>query len=376
MDALHIVNSAQLDHVIVGGGIFGCYVAELLSRRGERVHLVEELPGLLGRASYWNQARVHGGYHYPRSFLTANRTRANFHTFVEEFGDCVVRNFPCYYGIAREFSLVSARQFEEFCKRIVAPVKEAPEKVRRMFDPILIEAVFETEEFVFDVRSLRTIMQQRLEKAGVTIAMETRAERIETDPSGALQLSLRSGDNWQTVQTRNVWLCTYSDMNDLLLASDLPGVPLDRELTEMALVDPPEALNGAGVTLMDGPFFSLMPFPAANAYSLSHVRYTPHASWRVGHKDDEQHRMSDFELTSRFPLMRRDAARFVPVMAECRYRESIWEFKAKLPRSVGNDSRPILFRRDHGAKGVHCVLGGKIDSVFDIEEAMSEPAPA
>ena len=30
---------------------------------------------------------------------------------------------------------------------------------------------------------------------------------------------------------------------------------------------------------MCGPFFSLMPFPAAGLQTLSHVRYTPHFAW-------------------------------------------------------------------------------------------------
>ena len=48
----------------------------------------------------------------------------------------------------------------------------------------------------------------------------------------------------------------------------------------MALMQAPDVLKEIGVTVMDGPFFSMMPFPARGLHTLSHVRYTPHFSWK------------------------------------------------------------------------------------------------
>ena len=42
-----------------------------------------------------------------------------------------------------------------------------------------------------------------------------------------------------------------------------------------------------------------------------------------------------------------------------------------LPRSESNDSRPILFKPDHGLPGLHNVMGGKIDNVYDVVEELS-----
>ena len=59
------------DCVVIGGGLFGCYIANLLKQRHEcSVILVERENQLMRRASYNNQARIHLGYHYPRSILT------------------------------------------------------------------------------------------------------------------------------------------------------------------------------------------------------------------------------------------------------------------------------------------------------------------
>ena len=58
-----------------------------------------------------------------------------------------------------------------------------------------------------------------------------------------------------------VFCCGYAQTNAVAAASGLPVIPLKHELAEMALVEVPPALKQWGVTVMDGPFFSCMPFP-------------------------------------------------------------------------------------------------------------------
>lgn len=69
--------------------------------------------------------------------------------------------------------------------------------------------------------------------------------------------------------------------------------------------------------------------------------------------------------------MVKDAARYIPILGECRYERSLWEVKTLLPRSETDDSRPILFRANHGIKGFHCIMGGKIDNVYDAIETIN-----
>ena len=45
--------------------------------------------------------------------------------------------------------------------------------------------------------------------------------------------------------------------------------------------------------------------------------------------------------------------------------------KTTLPQNEINDGRPILIRFDHGHEGYHCVLGGKLDNVYDAIEHIS-----
>ena len=146
--------------------------------------------------------------------------------------------------------------------------------------------------------------------------------------------------------------------------------PAKHELTELALVEPPEALGGAAVTVMDGPFFSLMPYPSRGLYTLSHVRYTPHCNWHDTTESAGDRRAHDGAArrgTSTWCAMRR--ATFRPC-AGTRYVDSLWEIKTVMPRSEKDDSRPSCCAAASSTRSLITVLGAKIDSVYDVEDAL------
>lgn len=365
-----MTGSDRFDAVVVGGGFYGARLSLLLSEQGRSVLLVEREPTLLGRASLRNQARVHNGYHYPRSILTSLRSRLNYARFLEDYAECVDRSFPHYYAVARGMSKVTAAQFAEFCRRIGAPLAAAPRPVSALFDAHRIDAVFTAQECAFDGVKLRARMSRDLVAAGVDVRVGTTAERVWTEQGGT-RVGLRGPRGDESVYADLVLNCTYSHLNGLLARSGAAVVPAKHELTEMALVVPPRELAGAAVTVMDGPFFSLMPYPSRGLFTLSHVRYTPHRGWQ----DAPGTPVADGDAMlatepSHVEYMIRDAARYLPVMRGARYVESIFETKTIMPRSEQDDSRPILLRRCPEHPALISVLGAKIDSVYDVEDAL------
>ena len=368
-------HAPEHDAIVVGGGFFGATLAHHLAHeRGRRVLLLEQEDELLRRASWANQARVHNGYHYPRSVLTALRCRINFPRFAADFDDCVFDRFEKTYAVARAFSKVTAEQFRTFCERIGAPLSPAPLPVRRLFDADRIEAVFTAREIAFDAALLRARMIERLAEARVEVVLGAEARRVRPAPEGGLEVAWARNGEERASTAPAVFNCTYSRLNGLLAASGLPVLPLKHELTEMPLVEVPPMLARRGITVMCGPFFSLMPFPARGLHTLSHVRYTPHGEW--SDSPDAAWRDPDAVLRgagrrSSFPHMVRDAARYVPSIADCRQVDSLWEVKTVLPRSEVDDSRPVLYRADCGLPGLTSVLGAKIDNVYDVVEVMS-----
>jgi glycine/D-amino acid oxidase-like deaminating enzyme len=360
-----------VDCAIVGGGVFGCWLALDLVQRGLSVVLFEREKDLLRRASYNNQARVHNGYHYPRSILTGLRSRVNSGRFLVEFADCVDKSFQMYYAIGRQQSNVSAAQFCAFCERIGAPLVRAKDPVAALFDPELIEAVYKAEEWAFDADKLANRLRDRLAEARVDVHLSSEVQRVFKSPDGGGRLSLHVRDASGTalrVDAGHVFNCTYSNLNRLLQASGLPSIPLKQELAEMALVEVPPHMQHVGVTVMCGPFFSFMPFPALGLHTFSHVRYTPHHGWYDMQAGlDNQSYFDRIPKHSNFTYMQRDAQRYMPIVSRFVQKGSLWELKTLLPASESDDSRPILFKRDAALPGLVSVLGGKIDNVYDME---------
>lgn len=350
------------DAVVIGGGFYGCEVALELRRAGfDRVIVAEREAGILRRASWVNQARVHNGYHYPRSFATAVRSRINFRRFADEYADAIESGFEKIYAIARG-SKVSAAQFDAFCSSIGAPCRPAPQRLRSLFDADFIEDCFLTEEFAFDSGRLADKLRGQLTQAAIDVRLQSAAAVLDQDEHG---VTVRVGDRVENA----AWLfnCTYGELE---LAGARVGTAIKKELTEMLLIEPPLPMAGVGVTVMDGPYFSTMPFPAAGraagrVHSLSHVRYTPHEAstdpdWRP-----------PTNLRSNQIYMIRDSARYMPILAGAKVVDSIFEVKAVLQRSEGDDGRPILVERLAGAPRICSILGSKIDNIYDVREFLS-----
>ena len=168
-----------------------------------------------------------------------------------------------------------------------------------------------------------------------------------------------------------VFNCTYSALNGLVTRSGLPKIALKQELAEIALVRLPRVLDRVGVTVMCGPFFSFMPFPARGLSSFSHVRYTPHHAWFDREQEfDNAAYFAALRPRTQFLAMVKDSARYVPAVADTEYVESLFELKTVLPQSEHDDSRPILFYRHAELPGLVSVLGSKIDNVYDLEREL------
>lgn len=354
----------KVDAIVIGGGFYGCSIATYLKGSMRSVLLVEQETGLFRHASYGNQARVHNGYHYPRSLPTAYRSRVNFPAFVKDFGDCVVRDFDKLYCVARDRSKVTARQFERFCGIIGACCKPARPEYAGLFNRRLIEAVYETEEYAFNSDTLRDLLENSLHQTGVEIRTGLRADRVEA-ASAPLRVFLSDGSE---VEATYIFNCTYAGLKSIAGMAGHCRTQIRHEIAEMALIEPPEKIRNLGITVMCGPFFSTMPFPPRGLHTLSHVRYTPHCSWvETGESgSDPYSALRHYDGESKALHMLNDARRYLPALEGSRVVDSIFEIKTLLMRNEIDDGRPILMERSETAPNLFSIMGGKIDNIYDI----------
>lgn len=363
----------MLDAIIIGGGFYGVSVANYLveKRRFGSIALVEQERALLQRASLVNQSRIHNGYHYPRSFTTAYRSRVNLPRFVEDFPNCICRDGFMVYAVARRNSRITARQFRRFCTEIGARLEQTPASIESLFDRSLIEGTFLVEEFAFDAAKLAKWGTECLANRGVDVKLCTRVKNIRQMPGeSGVSADLENEGGMSTLRARFIFNCTYSGLNQFGGDFTATRGVLKHELTEMALIDMPESLAQIGVTLMDGPFFSIMPYPTLRSHTLSHVRYTPHAQWTDCRGEDPYSRLSAYAGVSRADWMMRDARRYLPELQGARYLGSLYEIKTVLAKNEVDDGRPILFESHESMPGCYSILGGKIDNIYDVLERL------
>ena len=181
----------KYDFLIVGGGIFGIYAALYLSKYGLRTCIVEKEKELLKKASIVNQARLHSGYHYPRSVATALMSDDNKARFTADHQQFINFEFEKYYAIDRFGSFTDHLQFERFCEFI--KIKCEPVLRHPLFNYHRLEALYSTVEYTFDPILIAEYYRQQLKAhaGSIEVQLYSQVERAEASSAGVASLTAR-----------------------------------------------------------------------------------------------------------------------------------------------------------------------------------------
>ncbi len=369
----------KYDRIVIGAGLYGLYAALYCGKRGERVLVLEKDMDSFGRATYINQARVHMGYHYPRSLTTAVKSADYFNRFVEDFGFCIHQDFEQVYAISQEFSWTSGVQFKEFCRAANIPCEEIP--VGRYFKEGMCEGAYLTREYTYDAKILQNYYREQLSDLdNVSLAFGVDITKIIKGEK-EYDVILSGGE---TVSSAFILNATYASTNQVL--SKLEGVkaePFDikYELCEIILCQPSECLKEVGLTIMDGPFFSIMPFGKTGYHSLTSVTFTPHVTSYEGlpkFKCQSGVDCSPEQLLncntcqnkpdSAWPYMSHLADKYMKNEYAYQYVDSLFSMKPILKSSEVDDSRPTAIKTASTNPTFVSVLSGKINTVYDLDD--------
>jgi L-2-hydroxyglutarate oxidase LhgO len=95
---------------IIGGGWVGCHLAHVLKNE-HNVTLYEKNDEIFGGTSYYNQNRLHYGYHYARNYNTRMLCKSTFYRFINDYGFCVEEVKKNIYCVAEKFSLIDLETY-------------------------------------------------------------------------------------------------------------------------------------------------------------------------------------------------------------------------------------------------------------------------
>jgi hypothetical protein len=383
------MQTEQFDAVVIGGGIFGCYAALFLAGKGARVALLEKEAQLFQKASLVNQARLHGGYHYPRSIATAALSDEHKNRFTRDHQQFVHSNFEKYYAIDRFGSFTDPGQFERFCQYLKIPCKRVPE--HPLFNFQRLEALYRTEEFSFDPVLLRKFYVQKVEThAGITLLKSVQISKVsKSNTHWTLELQTSAGlagiaqqKPHATLQTPTVINATYAATNAINRLFGLRDLDLTHEISEIAFITS-EQFQNKGLTVMDGPFGSIMPFGLSGFLSLSSVAYTHHkiSYENLPHFDCQT--LEDLSCRPDAPgvctncprrpksnayKMLRQMQQYFTDVVRFEHWFSYFTIKSKLKTSYIDDGRPTDISVLSENPRLICLFAGKVNSIYEIEK--------
>lgn len=357
------------------------YAALFCCRKGQRVLVLECDSEPFMRATYINQARVHQGYHYPRSLSTAMKSAGYFARFNQDFSFCINREFDQIYATSSQYSWSDGLQFKRFCKAAGIPCEElVPENY---FRSGMVDGAFRTREYTYDAGILRDYYLEKLAEypSACEMVFGVRICRIE---KGSDVYTIYYGDNAR-VSAPYVLNASYAGTNQIAQLAGFPGFGIKYELCEIILCEVNEALRGKGFTVMDGPFFSIMPFGKTGLHSLTSVTFTPHAtSYENVPTFACQEKAGDYctaghlgncnacpaKPETAFPYMANLAEKYLKEEYQFTYRRSLFSMKPILTSSEIDDSRPTVVRVYSENPTFVGVLSGKINTVYDLDEVL------
>ena len=370
----------RYDKIIIGAGLYGLYSAELCGRNGQRVLVIEQDDGPFMRATYINQARVHQGYHYPRSLSTALKSAGYFRRFNEDYGFCINREFEKIYATSKEYSWSNAEQFKKFCDAAGIPCRELLPNT--IFNRDLCDGAFATREYTYDAMILRDYFLDKISLLkNVSILYGKKINRIEKLQDRYVIYTLDC-DSYQTEFVLNV---TYASTNQIAKMMRFETFKIKYELCEIILCEPNEKLKEYGFTVMDGPFFSIMPFGKTGLHSLTSVTFTPHStsfdevptfacqSESDGYCGPERLGNCNYcqsKPKSAFPYMASLARKYLKEEYQFEYHSSLFSMKPILMASEVDDSRPTVIKIHSDRPTAVSVLSGKINTVYDLDEVL------
>lgn len=373
------VDVERYDRIVIGAGIYGLYAALTCAKCGHKVLVLERDSSAFMRATYINQARVHMGYHYPRSKMTAIKSAHYFQRFCDEYSFCIKRDFRQIYATSSTLSWTNAAAFQKFCEDLNIPCKRIDQN--EYFRSGLCDGAFLAEEYTYDATLLRDYFLEELSNTGcVDIRYNQMIEKIEEEKQ-----------NWIITSSGNRFLApfilnaTYAGINEIQKMMGFKTINIKYELCEIILCDVDEKLMGIGLTVMDGPFFSIMPFGKTGLHSLTSVTFTPHVT-----SYDET---ATFECQSRsnnlcspyhlancndcpakpetsWPYMHQLAKKYLIPELKFKYVKSLFSMKPILKVAEIDDSRPTMIKVEKQNPTFVSVFSGKINTIFDLDEVL------
>jgi len=362
------------DRIILGAGMYGLYAAGKSIKMGYKTLIVDVDEEPFTRGSYINQARLHNGYHYPRSYSTASKSAHYFQRFYNDFKDCINDEFEQIYAVATDYSWTNGEQFQKFSDNLGVICEEI--KKDKYFNPNTIDKAFHTLEYSFDAMLLKKKLYNEADK-GIFIFGNNVTDITKNEKNEVFVITI--GD--KKYLTPYVLNATYAGTNQIHHILGYEKLDIKYELCEVILCNVSDNISSVGLTVMDGPFFSVMPFGKTGYHSITTVSRTPHETSyeKLPVFKCQQFRRDctpeltcncnncDYSPKTAFMDMLQIAKKYLSTDIKIDYVKSLYTLKPIIKSSEIDDSRPTIIRKFSSKPDFYTVFSGKINTMYDLD---------
>lgn len=357
-----------VDVAVIGGGIFGAEIALKAASLGLSVKIFEAKADILSGASRNNQNRLHLGFHYPRDLETGRQSIRGFEAFREKYAECIQGGFQNAYFIANENSLTSASSYLDFCQRLGVPFKQ----IKPGDFPVTVtgaDSGILCDEVVYDCNILRELVRQRLRHEKVDVVLGERVSRVSRT-GGCFHVET---PNHGLILADVVVNASYGDINRITEQLGFPVVENLYEYTAVPIikVDIPRV----GITIMDGPFMTILPHGKSDNFLLYNVTHSVVAS-AVSKLMDPRWLMTESapfanqDKRGFFDEMIKLCKEYVPALERAELVGFLEGPRMVLAKKEVSDARPSIVNNYDGS--YVSVFAGKIDHSIWVADEVGE----
>ena len=308
----------------------------------EKVLILEVENTYFNRGSYINQARLHNGYHYPRSYSTASKSAKYFDRFYNDFKEGINDNFKKVYAVAADYSWANGEQFKKFCDNLNLLCDEIPKE--NFFNPHTIDKAFLTKEYSFDAKKIGDKLYRELRALGCNFKFEAKITSIKKEKDIFI-VQLEDGSEYFTPFILNATYAGINKIHDLL---GFEYLPIKYEFCEVILCEVSDNIKND----------HLPPYDCSGDEKL-HTKEHRKGCIHCGIYPE-----------TAFQEMVQTAKKYLSEDIEIKYVKSLFTIKPILVASEIDDSRPTIIRQYSQNPDFYTVFSGKINTMYDLDEIL------
>jgi len=240
--------------LIIGAGIHGCYVAKYLKDFGVKIFLIEKNKNICEGTSGSTHNRANRGFHYPRSYVTAKECKEGYNYFLKNYGNFLSKKYS-YYCIEKR-SQVRFKQYATFFNNL--KIKYKIVKSSKFIKNQNIETSIAGEEGCFNHFGIKKMLKTEIKDKKINFFPNFCLAKIEYSNK---IITIISSNGKKISEKFDFIINTTYDNSNIILKKFNNSKKLIKYLykfTEVAVCR--SKIKFPGITIMDGPFVTLMPY--------------------------------------------------------------------------------------------------------------------